>query len=212
MGKIIEEKGYVTYQDVSSRLNNCYCVYKGEVHIIQASVKQEPGGNNHKVYITSLKNYRNVPYRGVNDKAKIVDYRDEEVDISALPLGFVNYEGDAVLIERAPMRRNQAGTCPANIICWPTNDNSCAYTEAMNTLVDNKYPEWNKAILSLREDEAESVAVSHTVALFKGESGVINVYLRKRSVGFIMDDRVFLYELPDRSFVMRTLEKQGIPL
>src|SRR5690606_31392271 len=50
-----------------------------------------------------------------DDAALLLDANDEELDISSIPLGYVNIGRDSIYCSRVPIRRAKQGVSPDNI-------------------------------------------------------------------------------------------------
>jgi len=205
-----KEKGYVTYDDVRMKLHGAYVTYKGTLYFAMAESKQQPGGNNHLVHLYRPKDRS----RDATSKADpfVVDYRSDDVDISSIPLGYVNHNGKAHYLERHPFRKNAQGASPSNIV--NAGDYNVFYSDSMDVLINNNYPSFMDALSKIEEDEVESIAFSRIFALKRNDLNkrLVEVLLRKRPIGFVMGKSISLYESPERSFIVKKLTQAGVEL
>lgn len=207
---IDKEKGYVTYDDVRMKLHGGFVIHKGAIYVATADVKQSPGGNNHTVNL-ALPQERHRYFAGKPTLIP-VDYRSEDVDISSIPLGYVNKDGEAHLVERHPFRKNAQTVSTSNVSVWPhERTTDILYSKEIQSLVTGEYPSFEDALSLLGTGEADSVAFSRLYAIVKND-GVTIVRQRKRDIGYCSGGRVTLYDLPDRSFIIKQLMKLGVPV
>lgn len=205
------EKGFVTYEDVRMKLHNCFVTYKGVIYVCRVEVKQKPGENNHRVLL--------YPPEWMNPSSsqKVepidIDYRHQDVDISAISLGYINTDKSAYLIERHPLRRNGQGVSTANVTMYPSGRaDHVMYSAHIQVLVNDKYPSYEEALKSVSEDVREACAFSKIFAFFKNESDLVVLRLRKRDIGYVQNGVLTLYEALDRSFIVKQLMKHGAPV
>jgi hypothetical protein len=116
---------------------------------------------------------------------------DKDLDISSVPLGFVNHSKlkFAVHIRREPVRRYKQGVDPQSMTYTPLSNKHMVGGEIFrdpgfqeNTL--NQFPDFKQALRSLTAGGWESVALARDIALYIN-SGTIKVYVTTDEIGFI---------------------------
>lgn len=122
------------------------------------------------------------------DQNKLVKF--EELNLTPVPLGYVNFAGRANYMVRKPMRNDwrqgmRASNC-TTLNGMPTN--RIPYEEVGKTIL-NQYPSLEKAIEMVRR--VHSVAFHREWAVF--HSGTV-YYKGKKKVGFIDNGKVVLNE------------------
>ena len=118
---------------------------------------------------------------------------DPDLDISSLPLGFVNYsrERTVVHIRREPVRRYKQGVDPQAMTYVNLNPKKLVRGEVFKDQgfqenIANKYPNFEQALkmITSSRDNWDSIALSRDVALLK-DAGTIKVFISTDEVGFI---------------------------
>lgn len=205
---IDKEKGFVTYDDVRMKLHNSFILHKGKIVVALADVQQRPGGNNHMINVYPPKQ-RSRFYNGVQTPTT-VDYRSDDVDISSIPLGYINTADTAILLERHPFRKNNQAVTVNCVYAFPRDRaGDVMYTENIQSLITGEYPSFEDALAKILDGDANSVAISRLFALSVSDD-IIVLRMRKRDIGYIASGRLVLYELPDRSFIIKQLLRLGV--
>ena len=149
---------------------------------------------------------------------------DPDLDISSLPLGYVNHSvtKSAVYIKRNPLRRYKQGVDPGvmQYMLLPGAARGVGHEvfhdKGFTENVADVYPTFSKALsLLTKKDGYTSIALSRDVAISR-EGGVIKVWITMDEVGYITltsgseNNRCTIIKT-DVSWIIRTkLEKVGI--
>lgn len=166
--------------DLVSRLDSTFIRYKGSVYFC-------------RVNRPDLTLYR--PWDVNGEPYKRVHYSDQDIDVSSLPLGYVNYKGDTFYVKRIPYRRWKQGLDPKSC-----NTNSRVfYSKEFCESVEGKFPSVKQAISMLNKHLATSVAISRDVAL-KDEGSILKVFIQEDEVGYIMRESLGLVNIPSEEF------------
>lgn len=163
-------------QDFAQRLHGTICRYKDTPY------KMHVDGN--KIHLIDMRN-GNVGER--------IDARDKNLDVSSVPLGYMNWDNMAVYVKRLPTREiYRQGVCERNtrIDMLGTqkniNGNATIFSNSGYKMITDDYPNLRECLRDLRAMKGlRSVACSRFIALSINEIGVINVYFRNDLVGYM---------------------------
>lgn len=134
-----------------------------------------------------------------------VNYRDPDIDISTVPLGYVNLDPykAAIYIKRLPVRRVKQGINAHNThvefalgttrqILDHYGRNGLLYNKEFENSILGKFPPLPEALNRLRELYQESeietntpIAISRDVGLSMDEQGIIKVFYQEGYVGWM---------------------------
>ncbi len=146
---------------------------------------------------------------GNDADVKGVDPYDDKLDISSIPLGYVNRTNirSAVYLIRRPVRKFQQGISEACVIQAYLPEHikhaneanvlnrtrDTLYSTDFEDMVNGKYPTLDVALKAIREwqkvDGRGEVAVDREIALAIDGMGIIRVYFRNSYVGWIAPDK-----------------------
>lgn len=165
-------------QDFSARLHGTICRYERVPYKLHVD-----GREIHLVDINS------------GDIFKTINPRDKLLDVSSVPLGYMNLRETAVYVRRQPTREiYRQGVCDRNVTfhCLGDDKNrirgiSIVSKEAVKMMM-SIYPDLPTCLKKLRSREVVSIATSNTVALSINDIGVINVYNRNDLIGYMAPD------------------------
>lgn len=171
--------------DLGQRLNDTICRYKGlPVRIRHA------GGQNLEIY--NIHNKRNLG---------VISTDDELLDISSIPLGYVQVTPDTVVYTSRKAARiyKQGVTQDSLVLNWLTPAKSrmwgfSCFSQAFENMVLGVYPslEDAKKLLKIPRDQSKvtEIAISREVALsYDHDMQFTYVYFKARKVGYIIKDQ-----------------------
>ena len=138
-----------------------------------------------------------------NEGHQILSLRD--IDLTPVPLGFVNTSADAIFTCRKPMRRDwKQGLSLNSLVSYPVTKGQVIQNfKLLKQPIFNQYPDINRA-LSLLSAKKMAAAFSRDFALVKSENEVRLRY-RIYDVGKYEDGRVILN--PDKFFLEQHLNE-----
>lgn len=103
-----------------------------------------------------------------------IDIRDKDVDISPLPLGYVNYQVNAYYVQRKPERRWKQGLSPTSVVFHRKGilgGADLVISKEFSDCVNNIYPSVGDTVNKLVVGEAASIAFSRDFCLVCNERG-----------------------------------------
>jgi len=173
-------------RDLRQRIGSGLIRYRDEVYIVYDLIKDDT-----QIMLTSIEDFCNG-----NGKTITVSVNDEDLDVTAIELGYVNIpKQGAYYLSRGPDRRYRQLTCPDNLEIYSPffnrvetrnlNRQSALYNTGTVDMFKNKYPSIAEAIKSLNSDSVNSVAVSRDVALTVDAIKLIRVFLKDMQIGYI---------------------------
>lgn len=175
-------------EDLRQKLDNTICRYKGEPYLVRIDGK-------------------NAVLFDIVDTSKsvlTVKTDDDDFDIASPSLGYMNYRDKVVYISRPPLRRTRQGIEPRNLsfknisgdksqgIGYRDSGNEYVFSEGFRNLILGKYPDVGEVIKELRAEWKKNQkvklqrAVSRNIAFSVREVGIIDVYYKTESVGYIL--------------------------
>lgn len=164
--------------DVKARLNNTIIRYKNFPYLAEVN---ESG-------VISL---RDITTRNL---VATVDSDDQDLDISSIPLGYVNVLEKglklAVYLRREPLRRFKQGVEIETLSQKPLKDGvsivpaGVLYSTGLVDAIIGRYPDLDSAISMTTKNGWSSVALSRDVAL-KYNGGSLNIYIKDSEVGYL---------------------------
>ena len=169
--------------------------------------------NGEPIYVRDSKAHV-VGYYGVIDEIyKTVDYRVKEFDYRSPPLGYMNYDGQAIYVSRIPDRHNQRqGLCHDVITGTPTWPRGRWPCPEIGFCIKGSHPTLEQAIQRIDDSECESVAIHRHVAISKLNGCTLGIHYRGRLVGMRENGIYRLLQSQELSFLLHPLKKAGIPI
>lgn len=189
-------KNCIIPADQNARFNGTIICYKKIPYYVSMD------GNTMRLYKLETINSN---YTGMKAAAINVNPYDDDVDISSIPLGYVNLPAirSVVYLMRRPVRRFRQGISEETVtfgwlpdhvtskqperVYYRTRD--ILYTAEFENAVLEQYPTLDEAFETLKgwakEDDRGEVALSRDVALSINKVGIINVYYKNELVGWI---------------------------
>lgn len=131
---------------------------------------------------THLLLYRPMDVNGSKPKFINVNKDDEKLDVSSIPLGYMNYNGNAVYLRRSPTRRYKQGVCPGSLSDGQNGD--ILFTKEFSDSIEGIFPSLRQAIALFNKQQAVSVALTQNVAIGLTEK-YYKVYIQEEEVGYI---------------------------
>ena len=163
--------------DYEARLNGGVILYNGIPCRVQV--------DGHQINITDLTSSRHV--------ARNVDPLDENIDISAPELGFMNTPTCAVYLERIPRRRYKQALEAASVLETvlrrngpvqevPAGRGASIYSDDFRKMFTQRYPSFDEAVSRIvsEDSEVQSVALSRKVAITGDDFGRLTVWYKGR--------------------------------
>lgn len=194
---------YENVGDAQMRLQGSVVLYDGEPVYIREVTQVgagDPKGDVFRVYaeplpLTSRERNREDEFRKFISSKKF--------DMAPFPMGFMNWNGDAVYIHRRARRQQRQGfsegTFGADFVSQNPNGTginfgTCVKSKEFVDCIKGKYPSVSDATKIIMNDKARSVAFSRTFALVRDLELVDLIYLyhKQEKVGFITGDALKL--------------------
>lgn len=186
------------------KLDRTICLYKGNPVFIRTDTNED-----YKVVVYPLGNPTQPIY---------VDYRDDDFDYLAFPLGYTNWRGAAYYVSRLPERQNAQGLAAHCVCVRPRNMPGLiewhSSTEASNT-IKGIYPTLDVALdtVSYLPGKPKSVAFSRYFAIECVQRGIVTLNYRGRNVG-VLENREFkkfrVNKSKDLSLILIAAKRVGV--
>jgi hypothetical protein len=179
------------------RLSGTVVLYDGKPVYIRevGALRDAAEGKNGDIYRVYIKE---LPIKSGDDR----DYErkfisSKKFDLAPFPMGFMNHEGKAVYLSRAPRRQQKQGLSEQTLSCYNVGEAAAGNVlrfanltsnQAFVDCVMNKYPTVQEATRMV-EQGADSAAFSRCFAIARDKSlpELIYLYHKNDKVGFIMD-------------------------
>jgi hypothetical protein len=171
-------------------------------------------------YIGLYDIYEYANTMGVAAKHKI-SWNDEDLDIRAIHVGYINYDKQAYYITRPPFRKQKQGTAVSNVYAAPAGTlkfgpvaNSLFFSQGLKDAVHLVYPPYKEAVKKVVKDQnLKSIAFSPEFALnTKDETGVV-LYCDQTRVGQLdPNDYMQLDADCQDSILVQKLSDLGVPV
>jgi hypothetical protein len=123
---------------------------------------------------------------------------DEDLDVTSIPLGYVNLTNQTYYLCRKPMRRQKQGVHPDNLTFLDADKDRARkrystrdvlFSKGLVQCVSNRYPTVIECLEKFRiEGELESIAFNRKMCLERSEDDLGMIWLKHmtRTVGFII--------------------------
>lgn len=141
---------------------------------------------------------------------------DEFIDISSLPLGYINIDHpdykSAIYLMREPFRQYKQGVDLSRLAQFPLGTGVVHWkylqSAGLVNCVLGEYPTYDEAVERITKEQYRSVAIDRDIAL-KREKDTLNVYLKNLEVGHIKlgSDTVVIHKNGMTSFAKDILEE-----
>lgn len=201
---LLKELRYLTPDDVSTRIGNSIIHYKS----IPVWSNYTPDSTTNHLGVALSDEY--------NDKSfGIVHSSDEDIDVRAKPLGYVNQGVNAVYAARVPSRRNNQGLGISNCV-WIYNDQGGGRRTTPVTrgnlrskqffaMLHREYPNLEKCLSIIGTnksvDKVRSIAFNRKLAIGEDDIGIIKLHyfatpialFNKKRESFLLTERLEHY-------------------
>lgn len=185
---------YMNYEDMDRRIGRTIIKYKGK-HVYAASVQD---ASMMKVCLHDI--FTKAQYENI-------DASDEDIDVRAFPIGYINKEdGKALFLARMPIRINKQGLCNENCVYiyrqGPINNihRSELTSMALFKMLNDDYPSIEfsvKKLLNSKGEDIRSLAISKKLALERSEVGLVNLIYINNPIA-VFDPRSESFKITER--------------
>lgn len=152
--------------------------------------------------------YKNIPYYCAVGEGNVlhlsdlstgnliatVDHDDVDIDISSIPLGFVNLDNPnykiCVYLKREPYRKYKQGVCLEALTQTVLSSSKGIIgpdrlrCNGLVKTVEGKFPSLSQAIDLITKGGWTSVAISRNIAIFRQDS-ILKIYFDEKEVGWM---------------------------
>ena len=192
---------YESVNDANMRLGNTIVLYDGKpVYVREVGAIGEGEGKNGDIFRVYVKELPLTAEDRGNYDRKFIS--SKKFDLAPFPMGFMNHNGKAIYLSRAPKKQQRQGLSEGTLSSYTLGDTTGSRAVRFNDLlrmteftdcISNKYPNVREAT-RLVEAGADSVAFSRVFAIARDASlpELIYLYHKKDKVGFIMDGNLKL--------------------
>ncbi len=174
---------YWDAHSVEMRLDETICLYQGKPVYVQ--VDRDRLGDGHTLKAYKLDGRMRNPTR--------VDYRTEDFDYRAFPLGYMNSDRNAYYLTRVPARQQKQGLERRQLRGIPElpHMEGWFYGRDMEDCILGRYPSVPEALEKLDTYAVESIAVSRNVAIRMRSTGGTKLLYKGRTIGHRKADGSF---------------------
>lgn len=185
MGELVSPLRYDNQHDVEMRLHNTIVRYKEQPVLCRIRAPETEPFNGLGVQIRPI---------AAKQWGEIIHSSDSDLDISSLPLGYLNVGDFTAYITRIPYRKQKQGISSDNTSWWPetfTSVHISFWSAIMSknfcNTVFNIYPNAEQALkaLSKKASSVYSIAIHRKFALVKDELGIIKIKHMTKPIGWI---------------------------
>lgn len=175
-------KNKINPDDYAARFQDTICRYKGEPY---------------RVMVESRSRFTLIPINGRGEMIHI-NPKDENFDVSSIPMGYMNHNGTAVSCVRTSRRRYTQGVTQRNVSFYSVsgqelpNGAISIYSGAVHEMVMGNYPKIENILKSLRSGSCTSMAGSRRIAFEINRMGVISIYVMYRMLGWIPPEKDYV--------------------
>ena len=159
---------YLT-RDYNQRLSRTMCRYKGDIVFLECDNTEILG-----------KRTYNGDYFLIDDV--------ENIDVSSIPLGYVNTNNGALYVMRLPVRSYKQGVCDNNIRGVTVGGEARAVSVNTQQFFDMARGEYPSLSSVLSSKSTTTKAISRDVAISTNDLGVRSVYYKNQLVGWMAPD------------------------
>ena len=193
---LLKDMRYDNAQDVQLRLNNSVVRYKNRPVFVGQNL-QTPVQNAQDLILDV---YDLLEQKWI-DK---VHSSDEDLEVKAMPLGYMNDATDALYIMRQPCRRSRQGLSVENCYYYVPVTNQISNIKrtllkslAFGKMVIGDYPGLEQALKTLYTHKVKSVAIGRKVSVMMDEIGLIKLVYFTTPVG-VYNKRHSRFFIPER--------------
>jgi len=202
---------YETTEEVKFRLENTVVLYDGEPVYINRVEDGAELGEVARVFFTKL------PLDDRRETRKFLSSR--KFDLAPFPMGYMNYNKDAIFVTRSPIRQNRQGLC-VHTVRTTTIDGGRAdigfirmiSDQGFTDMVKGVYPSFPDAVDLMEEESYYSVALSRSIAL-KVDRDLDVLFLKKNNTncGIALRGEIGIRLSKKYHFLREELEACKIP-
>jgi len=179
-------------QDLSARLDRTFIRYRGRAYYCRVVADG----------MLSLQR----PYLNKDEgTVQTVASNDPDLDVSSLPLGYIQWGSNAVYLKRQPGRRYKQGVDISSVCANPNSMpiEELLFSESFANMTDNKYPTMASVVKFIKSNKSlrvgtSSLALSRDVAIF-WSGKVFKVRYKNEEVGYIDPKNPLVVEVPSES-------------
>lgn len=178
-----------TREYLSHRLSRSIINYKDKPHYVYRV--PDGGGTTANIELGPVSKMRRLGDGSASDLFR-VSVADKHLSFSPISLGYVNYDGVAYYLMRAPIRRSRQGLSEEGVrikTAFPSAlanvSTSILLTYPLAKCVANRYPTIDEAINILDKHQIATVAVSRTFAIGMLNTTSMELHHKGNRVGTI---------------------------
>lgn len=156
------------------------------------------------------------------DRGTYVNQTDKNLSTAPIRLGMMNAGGDAVFLERLPVRRYSQGLTQENLLTTRLGDSAATrgngvrvplrHNKDLVKTVKGEYPEFSEAISLIAGGDARSVAFGRNLAVeLDDRLGLAFLWYKKQKIGYTDDADRFKIG-PNFRFLREELETNGVKI
>lgn len=178
-------------QDYEARLNGGIVFYKKKPVYVYAT-------NSGKIELFTFPE---------NERIGVVAPQDENLDISAPKLGFVNIGGKAVYCYRKPLRQYKQSLQVSSIATFtplrkePTSPGDIFQTKQFAEMLMGKYPNLDATLRFIKEKKRGSMAFNRNMCISRDSFDIFHVFFKTEEIGIIEDVTKKSILVPNSSMV-----------
>lgn len=193
----------LTPEDLDLRLNNTICRYKGHPYYVQTG--RADGRNSYpKISLYKLDGTMSRPIN--------VDHTSDEFDDSSPPLGYMNYNNQAIYLKRVPHRLQNQGVRQESIMSIPSTRGHWFTSVSMESCILGRYPSQDQAMSTLQDAGSPyGVAIHRHIALSWIDSRTLGLYYKARLIATKIYGSDWSYlEASDSTLIRNIIGKTGV--
>lgn len=199
-------EAFFSHADMQRKLDGCIIRYKGEPRNVYVQQGLKPN-------IVKIRKLDSV------SEWTPVDVTEDDFDIQAVPLGYVNHNNQAIYFYREAQREVICSTHPTRLK-WKFNEGErdkgkaieVSYMPSFSDMIVNKYPSFNEVIakLSSKEQIGNSLAFTRMYSVSRRNRARLLMFRGKLLGTFSSKWKLTMEDAPDYSLHMRVLNKCGV--
>lgn len=128
-----------------------------------------------------------------------VSINDDKLDVSSLPLGYLQFGSYVYYLSRYPGRRYKQGVCQESLIFSPqliVPMDEVLFSQGFVNMVEDKYPNMPAVIKAIKR-AAPALAMSRETAIFfDADNKIYKVKYKQEEVGYINPEIPTVVEVP----------------
>lgn len=168
---ILKNPRYINFEDMKRRIGQTVIKYKGK------HVYAQPNENAPRELSLDLMNIH------TREEFKGISSSDEDLDVNAFPIGYVNKGEIAVFTARMPARINRQGLCSDNTVYFYRGREAVSnigrsdiHSSFFFDMLNDNYPSFEVALKKVSSnDEINSIAINKKLALERTDIGLVNL-------------------------------------